>query len=85
MKAISNRQETIKTKGEKGMLMRASDISSSNQEQMQQVEVAKLASTLTSSKLAGSNQATRELPTMLKKGNVKMALVAPSTYWISYN
>ena len=67
------------------MLMRASDISSSNQEQMQgQVEVAKLASTLTSSKLAGSNQATRELPTMLKKGNVKMALVAPSIYWISY-
>lgn len=85
MKAISNRQETIKTKGEESMLMRASDISSSNQEQMQQVEVAKLASTLTSSKLAGSNQVTRELPTMLKKGNVKMALVAPSIYWISYN
>jgi len=72
-------------KGEGSMLMRASDISSSNQEQMQQVEVAKLASTLTSSKLAGSNQVTRKLPTMLEKGNVKMALVAPSIYWISYN
>lgn len=68
------------------MLMRASDISKGNQEQVQsQVEVATLASGATSLKLAGSNQSTRILPTMLEKDNVKMALVAPSIYWISYN
>ncbi|MFY9226830.1 MAG: hypothetical protein WAQ98_29410 [Blastocatellia bacterium] len=69
------------------MLMRASDISKGNQKQNQvqsHVEVATLASSPTSLKLA-SSQSTRELPTMLEKDNVKMALVAPSIYWISYN
>jgi hypothetical protein len=69
------------------MLMRGSDISKGNQEQGQvqnHMEIATLASCATSLKLA-SSQSTRELPTMLEKDNVKMALVAPSIYWISYN
>ena len=67
------------------MLMRASDISKGNQEQGQ-VEVAGLANFSTGSKQGAlSQQSTRVLPTILEKGNVKMALVAPSIYWISYN
>jgi hypothetical protein len=70
------------------MRMRASDISNQSQEQVQsqsKVEVATLASSVTSSNLDIAGQPTRVLPAILEKGNVKMALVAPSIYWISYN